>query len=127
MAISEKNHNHGRQYALIGLQEVLGTDMEAAEFDVMSLPADSIIIGGAVIVTEAFDATVTGTIGGAGTGASTGAVDMTVVARTDIVFDGSVNTLGAAVTMTGSGGSVAGSAYVEGEYIRVNRANEMQD
>ncbi len=127
MAISEKNHNHGRQYALIGLQEVLGTEMEAAEFDVMSLPADSIIIGGAVIVTEAFDATVTGTIGGAGTGASTGAVDMTVVARTDIVFDGSVNTLGAAVTMTGSGVSVAGSAYVEVEYIRVNRANEMQE
>lgn len=124
MAIA--NFNHGRQWALIALQEVLGTELEAAiAIDAVKLPVDAIVVGGSLIITEAFDAAVTLDLTGAGVTLSAPA-DATIVGRTDLVLDGSTNTTGAPVQVTGSGVSVAGAAYVEVQYIRTGRANEVQ-
>jgi len=117
MAISKANRSHGRQWSLFADQAILGAELEAGAMDAVAMPLDAVIVGGSIIIDEAFDATTTITVSGGG--ASTGAVDATATGRTALAIDGTTNTLGAAVQVTGSAVSVAGKARLQVEYIRI--------
>lgn len=122
-----KNLNTGRQWALINLQPLLAADLVAGAQDIANLPHDAIIVGGALIVNEVFDGGLTIAIGGAGTGATLGATAVDALGLTALVLDGTVNTLGAPMTLTLSGAATVGAGYLEVEYVRPNRANEVQE
>lgn len=127
MAILAKDMNHGRQYPLVASQAFDYTELESGVgVDAVKLPDGARVIGGAVVIESAFDATVTAGIGDAGSAtryAAAVALDATgLTALTPTGFKVSGDNF---VTITASGAVTQGAGYLEVHYVMDGRSNEV--
>lgn len=106
------------------------SNTSATTVAVVPLPPNSVVVGGAVTRTEAFDAaTYNVTVGDATTSDRyLGTTDVKAVGSTALVPTGYINTTGENVELTFTAADVCttGSAMVRVDYIVLDRATEVQ-
>lgn len=122
-----------RQYALTAQLQINEADMTALGLsEAVELPQNSIVTGGYIAVTTAFDAGVAQTLALSGGGVTVSAFDAdTAGSYNALTLDGTINTAGDTVDVTlgGAAGAAgdAGVATLVIEYVIVARENEVQD
>ena len=128
MAILAKDMNHGRQYPLVATQAFDYTELESGVgVNAVKLPDGARVIGGAVYITSAFDATRTIDVGDATVPDRYSAtpVDAAAAGRTALDITGFKVSGDNEVQLTVSGAVTQGAGYIEVQYIMDGRSNEV--
>lgn len=132
-AFAKPGISHARQYPLVAQQTFTFVEVnESAAVTIMTLPRNSVVIGGFLVVDTAWDSTGAMTLSVGDTSLTTRyatTVDLKTAAKTALTVNGYDNTGGLNIIGTGAVTSTAdltaGSARLVVEYIIDNRANEV--
>lgn len=128
MAISAKNMNHGRQYPLVATQAFDYTELESGVAVVaVKVPDGTRVIGGAVYITSAFDASRTIDVGDTADPDRYSATPIAASAAgvTALDITGYKYPQTGTIDLTVDGAVTQGEGYIEVQYIRDSRANEV--
>ena len=135
MAISNADKNNGRQYTLVAYQEFDFADLSStAVTPIVKLPANSIVLGGALVITTAFNSGTTDLLevgdgvqdddylvaGGADNGSTAQYIVFTPTGYKYTAAD----TIDVKWTPVGTA-ATAGAGFLIVEYIVTTRANEV--
>lgn len=131
MANTPLNSAHGRQYPLFAEVTITAANMNESGVAVtaIKLPYGAQVIGGAVIVDQAFDpTTATADVGDAGVANRyLNDVNLKAVGRTPLTLTGNVGDgSDIVITPTFSGAVTAGKLRVQAMYVIGGRAHEVQ-
>lgn len=122
----------GRQYPLVALQHFTYEDLGGVAVAALDLPGGAIVIGGELVITEAFNSATSDAIDvgdGADPDRYAAAVDAQALGRTALTLTGYKYALPDTVDigLTSVGGPpTAGGGYLMVEYIMDGRSQEVQ-